>query len=166
MRIVQQLVIATAVLILPVNVFGQDAERIFYVKVTKETTQLSGQLIELDALKVATAFGNVTIPLEKIEAVRMRADSEERSVIALGNGDMITGKIEIDELHLKTNWGKAHINSVSLESFSVSPYGRFYTDPTQGGWRYSRGSAATGQQQQNNQLQNNQQGSSNRFGNN
>lgn len=147
MRVLQQIVIATAVLTLPASIFAQESDRMFYVKVTKETNQLSGQLTDITDFKLETSFGNVTIPLDKIEAVRLRADGEDRSVIALNNGDMITGKIDLDELHLKTNWGKAHIKSDSLESFSVSPYGRFYTDPSQGGWRYSRGNAPNATQQ-------------------
>ena len=142
-----RLFVAAALLLLPAsNLFAQDAERIFYVKVTNKNNPLSGQVVELKEFKVETTFGNVTIPLDKIEAVRMRADGQDSAVIALTNGDMITGKIEFDELHLKTNWGKAHIKVESVESFSASPYGRFYADQTSGGWRYSRGSAIQGSQ--------------------
>jgi hypothetical protein len=167
MRINLSIAVAAVMLMLPASVFGQDVDRMFYVKVTK-ATQLSGQVIELEEFKVETSFGNVTIPLDKIEAVKMRSDGADAAVIALTNGDMITGKIEIDELHLKTNWGKAHIEAASIEAFSASPYGRFYTDSTGAGWRYSRGTAAKAGAAGANSFQNTGgtfQGSSNPFGN-
>ena len=109
MRLIHHLVLAAALLLLPAsNLFAQDGERIFYVKITNKNSPLSGQVIELTEFKVETTFGNVTIPLDKIEAVRLRAAGDEAAVIALTNGDMITGKINFEELHLKTNWGKAH----------------------------------------------------------
>ncbi|MEM9409668.1 MAG: hypothetical protein AAGA30_01055 [Planctomycetota bacterium] len=119
---------------------GQEDNRIFFVKVAK-ATGLQGQIIDMTELEVTTSFGDITIPFDKIEAVKMRAGVNNSSVIALVNGDMITGSINIDELHLKTNWGKAHIKGEALESISTTQNGQFYTDPNGGGWRYSRGGA-------------------------
>lgn len=122
-----------------------DDSRMFYVKVAKGN-DLSGQIVGISELKVTTGFGEVTIPVSKIEAVKMHADNEDSAVIAFTNGDMVTGKVEVDELQLKTNWGKARINAASIEAISSSQYGRFYSDPNGGGWRFSRGSATAASQ--------------------
>ena len=122
---------------------AQDSSRTFYVSIVQEATQISGELIGISEFQVETTFGQVTMPIAKIEAVRMQADGDGKAVIALTNGDMVSGKITLDELHVKTNWGKAHIKSASIESFSADQLGRFYTDPTAGGWRYSRATVNT-----------------------
>ena len=118
---------------------AQDDGRVFYVKVTKGT-ELSGQIIGITEFKVTTGFGEVSIPVEKVEGIKMDSDGKGSAVIAFTNGDMVTGKIDMSDLQLKTNWGKAHINSAAIDSISSSQYGRFYSDPNGGGWRFSRGS--------------------------
>ena len=123
---------------------AQDDARVFYVKVTKGT-QLSGQILEMSEIKAQTEFGEVTIPVEKIEGMKMDADGKGSTVIAFTNGDMVTGRIELDKLQLKTNWGKAHINSDAIDSISTSQFGRFYSDPSGGGWRFARGNASQNQ---------------------
>lgn len=135
-----------AVLILPIaNVadaaVSQDDERMFYVQIAKGT-ELSGQIIDVTELSVSSSFGDITIPIEKIEAVKMHAGNDDSAVIAFTNGDMVTGKIDLAELNLKTGWGKAFINAESIDSLSTSRYGRFYNDPNAGGWRFSRGNPA------------------------
>ena len=117
---------------------AEDDERMFYVKVTKGA-EISGQIIGISEFKVGTSFGEITIPVGKVEAIKMDADGQGSAVIAFNNGDMVTGKMEISDLKLKTNWGKAHVNSDAITSITANQYGRFYTDPTAGGWRYSRG---------------------------
>ena len=118
---------------------AQDDGRVFYVKVTKGT-ELSGQIVGISEFKVKTGFGDVSIPVEKIEGIKMDSDGQGSAVIAFTNGDMVTGKIDMSDLQLKTNWGKAHINSDAIDSISGSQLGRFYSDPNGGGWRFSRGS--------------------------
>ena len=118
-------------------------DRIFYVKIDA-ATELQGQIIDNDSLKVTTAFGDVNIPMDKVEAVKIGVDKDNTAVIAFTNGDLVTGKIDMDELHLKTSWGKAHINVTSIDSISASQFGNFYADPS-GGWRYSRGNAPKNQ---------------------
>ena len=121
---------------------AQDEGRTFFVKVTK-SEQLAGQMIEVSELEMNTDFGDVTIPIDKIEAVKMNAGGDGSAVLAFSNGDMITGTLDLSELHLKTTWGKAHISAAAIDSFSTSQYGRFFTDSSGTGWRYSRGSAPT-----------------------
>ena len=144
MNNVNRFALAVLMMVSSINLaHGQDDNRIFFVKVAKANA-LQGQIIEMSELEVSSSFGDIKIPVNKIEAIKMRADNQNSAIIALVNGDMIIGKINIDELHLKTAWGKAHINGDALESISTSQNGRFYTDPSGGGWRYSRGSIGAG----------------------
>ena len=113
-------------------------DRTFYVKIDNSTT-LQGRILQDEGLKFSTSFGEVTIPIEKIEAIKMTPDGENSAVVAFVNGDMVSGKLDISELHLKTSWGKAHINATSIDMISSSQFGSFYND-SDGGWRYSRGS--------------------------
>ncbi len=139
---------------------AQEANRIFYVKVD-ESTELQGQIIDVTDLKVTTAFGEVTIPFDKIEGIKMKANKDQ-AVIAFINGDMVTGKVQMDELHLKTSWGKAHINASSIDAISGSQFGSFFSDPS-GGWRFTRGTAPRpGQNQMMNQGSNGRQPMNNR----
>ena len=123
------------------NSYGfADDERMFYVNVTKGT-ELAGQIVGIESFKVTTGFGEVSIPVEKIDGIKMDSDGQGSAVIAFTNGDMVTGTIELSDLQLKTNWGTAHIKSEAINSISSNQYGKFYSDPAGGGWRYTRGSS-------------------------
>lgn len=114
-------------------------DRTFYVKIDEATT-IQGQLLQTEGLKFSTSFGEVTLPIEKIEAIKMSGGGDNSAVVAFVNGDMVTGKLDIDELHLKTSWGKAYVNAISIDMISSSQFGSFYND-SNGGWRFSRGSS-------------------------
>ena len=124
--------------------FAQDDDRVFYVKVTKGT-ELSGQIVGISELKVESSFGSITIPVTKVDGIKMNADGSGSAAIAFTNGDMVTGKIDMGDLQLKTNWGKAHIKADAIDTISASQYGSFYSDSSGGGWRYSRGKLSPNQ---------------------
>ena len=58
---------------------------------------------------------------------------------------MVTGKIDLGDLQLKTNWGKAHIKADAINTISASQFGSFYSDSSGGGWRYTRGKVSPNQ---------------------
>ena len=115
-------------------------DRTFYVKIDNSTT-IQGRIIETDGLKFTTAFGEVAIPIEKIEAIKMSDEGDNSAVVAFVNGDMVSGKLDISELHLKTTWGKAHISAAAIDTISSREFGSFYNDSSGGGWRYSKGTS-------------------------
>lgn len=124
------------------EVTGPDGSSV-YVRVTMNR-ELSGTPIELTEVKVTTSFGEVAIPLAKIDGIKMHADADDSSVIAFKNGDLVTGKVELDVIKLKTDWGVAHVNTAQIEQISSSKNARFYPDTSGGskGWRFSKSAMA------------------------
>lgn len=117
---------------------GQSSGEKVFVKVT-QNRELVGMPIELTEIKVTTSFGDVSIPLEKINGIKMSAGKDVDAVIAFKNGDTVTGKVVLDMIKLKTDWGQAHINTDQIETVTATENGRFYNDNTGGKsvWRFS-----------------------------
>ncbi len=113
-----------------------------FVKVAQ--TELSGTPIELAEIKVTTSFGDVSIPLAKIEGIKMHVDAEDSAVIAFKNGDLVTGKIVLETVNLKTSWGTAKINTSQIDTVMSSRNARFFADNSGGtkGWRFTNSAAA------------------------
>lgn len=111
-----------------------------YVKVS-QNRELTGTPIELTELKVTTSFGEVTIPMAKIDGIKMHATDDDAAVIAFKNGDLVTGKIGIDKVSIKTEWGKAHIKIDQIDQLVVNQAAAFYEDNTGGKktWRFNNG---------------------------
>ena len=108
-----------------------------------QNRQLSGVPIELASLNVTTSFGDVKIPMDKVNGIKFHANQDDSAVIAFKNGDLVTGKIDLKKLSIKTEWGKAHINISQLDAITVSSSAAFFKDGTNGkGWRFSDGSSA------------------------
>ncbi len=121
------------------EISGPSADKLF-ISVT-QNRKLSGTPIELSSLKVTTGFGEVVIPLTKIDGIKMHADADDAAVIAFKNGDLVTGKIELEKVSIKTDWGKAHINTAQIDSITSSPNAKFVPDASGGSraWRFSNG---------------------------
>ena len=101
---------------------------------------LAGAIVDLDALKVETAFGAVSIPMSKIDGVKMHADAKDNAVIAFKNGDLVTGKVILDIVKLKTEWGTAHINCDKVETITNAKGSKFFSDTSTGKavWRLTK----------------------------
>lgn len=111
-----------------------------FVRVT-QNREISGTPIDLAEIKVTTSFGEVAIPLAKIDGIKMHADGNDSSVIAFKNGDLVTGKITLDVIKLKTDWGTAHINTSQIEQVTSSKDARFFNDTSSSGvksWRFQK----------------------------
>ena len=63
---------------------------VLYVNLSQDR-ELTGTLVEMQDMKVTTSFGEVSIPFEKIDGIKLHADANDSSVIAFKNGDLITG---------------------------------------------------------------------------
>ena len=110
-----------------------------FVAVSRNS-ELSGSILELDELKVETAFGTVSIPLSKIDGIKMHADAKDNAVIAFKNGDLVTGKVVLEVVKLKTEWGTAHIKTEKVETITNSRNAKFFSDNSTGKavWRFTR----------------------------
>lgn len=121
------------------EVSGPSGSEVF-VQVT-QNREIAGTPVDLTELKVTTSFGEVAIPMAKIDGIKMHADGNDSSVIAFKNGDLVTGKVELDTIKLKTDWGTAHINTEQIEQITSDQSARFFSDAGGTGaksWRFQR----------------------------
>ncbi len=121
------------------EVTGPDSGTVLYVNLSQDR-ELSGTLVEMQDMKVTTSFGEVAIPFSKIDGIKLHADASDASVIAFKNGDLITGKVVLDQIKLKTDWGAAHVNTTQIESVTTTKNAKFFSDTTAGKrkWRFSK----------------------------
>lgn len=116
------------------------AEGKIFVKVTR-SRELVGAAIGLDAINFRAEFGDVSIPMAKIAGIKLHVNAEDSAVIALKNGDLVTGKISLDTVSLRTAWGKAHVKLDQIETIMADSKSRFFAETSAGskGWRFSSG---------------------------
>lgn len=135
-----------ALLVIPMALSSANAQELaaptagkIYVAVAKNN-DLAGTILELETLKVETEFGTVSIPMSKIDGIKMHADAKDNSVIAFKNGDLVTGKVVLEVVKLKTEWGTAHINTENVETITNSRSAKFYSDTSTGKavWRFTK----------------------------
>ena len=106
----------------------------------ERNNDLTGSIVDLASLKVDTEFGEVSIPMAKVDGIKMHADAKDNSIIAFKNGDLVTGRIVLEVVKLKTEWGTAHINTSKIQTVMYSKSSRFYSDNSTGRavWRFSK----------------------------
>lgn len=116
---------------------------VLYVNLS-QNRELTGTLVEMQDMKVTTSFGDVSIPFEKIDGIKLHADANDSSVIAFKNGDLITGKVVLDQVKLKTDWGAAHVNTTQIDSLTTLENAKFLSENTNGKrkWRFSKATGA------------------------
>ena len=105
-----------------------------------QNRELTGAITELDELSVTTSFGEVKVPMAKIDGIKMNIGNDKKAVLAFKNGDMLSGMVNLDKVQLKTDWGTAHIDAAQIETITSDKNARFFTDNTTGGsgWRFTK----------------------------
>lgn len=121
---------------------GSQGESIF-LRVNKDR-EIAGSSMELMEINVVTDFGEVEIPLAKIDGIKLHADETDSAVIAFKNGDLVTGKIALEVIKVKTNWGTAHVKTSQIDIITMNRNARFYTDAGGTGWRFSKATLSPG----------------------
>lgn len=122
---------------------GPDGSKV-YVKVS-QNREISGTPVDLAEVKVTTSFGEVAIPLAKIDGIKMHADANDSAVIAFKNGDLVTGKITLEKIVLKTDWGTAHVDTTQIETVTNNRNARFFSDGSgvNKSWRFTNAATPT-----------------------
>ena len=117
---------------------GPKAGSEMFVRVT-QNREISGELQNIEQIKVTTGFGPVDIPVEKINGIKLHVDGNDSSVIAFKNGDLVTGKVSLKVVELKTEWGVAHVNTEQIQEISAIQGGGFVPSASGSnkGWRFS-----------------------------
>ena len=115
-----------------------------FIKVTRNR-QLSGAAVSLDEISFKAEFGQVSIPMAKIAGIKLHVNADDDAVIALKNGDLVTGEIGLKQVTLKTSWGKAHVKLDQIETILADSKSRFFAETSGGtrGWRFSSGTPST-----------------------
>ena len=105
-----------------------------------QNRELTGSISALDELNVSTSFGEVKVPFAKIDGIKMNIGNDNGAVLAFKNGDMLSGKINLDKIQLKTDWGTAHIDAAQIETITNDKNARFFNDNSSGGsgWRFTK----------------------------
>ena len=93
-----------------------DGKFMIVVELAKDDRVLNGELLDVEDLKLQTAFGVAAIPKEEILAIRLAREVGDFTTVVLHNGDMITGDVEIGSLMVLTRWGRSEVNGSSLAS--------------------------------------------------
>ncbi len=115
------------------------ADSVVFISVS-QNRELTGSVVELDELSVSTSFGEVKVPMNKIDGIKMNIGEGNGAVLAFKNGDMLSGKVNLEKVKLKTDWGTAHIDATQIETITTDKNARFFTDNTTGGsgWRFTK----------------------------
>jgi len=129
------------------NSFAQDisapTDGKLFVKVTRDR-ELSGAPIDLEEISFKAEFGQVSIPMVKIAGIKLHVNADDDAVIALKNGDLVTGAIALDKVSLKTTWGQAHVKLDQIETILADSKSQFFAERNSGkrGWRFSSGAVS------------------------
>lgn len=86
------------------------------IELLDDVRDLNGSLLDTDDLEVKTAFGSAKMPLSEVLGIRLPREADDTTTVVLHNGDMITGKVDIQNLLVQTSWGKSEVNGNNLAS--------------------------------------------------
>jgi len=80
----------------------------------------------------------------EIAGIKLHVNADDDAVIALKNGDLVTGAVDLTQVSLKTSWGKAHVKLDQIETILADSKSRFFSETNSGkkGWRFSSGAIA------------------------
>ena len=98
---------------------------------------LAGELDDISEIKLTTKFGDITIPMEQIAGIRLHTDEDDSAVVVFNDGDVLTGIPELPTLNLTTDWGKAEIESDSVQSITTTAKSKFTQQNSDFGSRWN-----------------------------
>ncbi len=106
-----------------------------------QNQEIEGIAVDIQKLKITTGFGDVSVPLDKIDGIRLNAIEGGTAVIAFKNGDILTGVLHLNDLKIKTGWGFGTINLAYIDQISVTKGASFSSTTTNGkrNWSFTRG---------------------------
>ena len=78
--------------------------------------KLSGELAEVDQWNMKTSFGTTNLPLSTVAGMRMAQEGSAVTTVVLHNGDNLTGAVQLDQVVIQTEWGRAEINGNHVAS--------------------------------------------------
>lgn len=82
----------------------------------KNNKFLQGLPMEFGFIDIYILGTKVSVPLEDINGVRIGEGNNDKGTIALKNGDILNGRIDLPELKLAVDWGQAIIKREMVKS--------------------------------------------------
>ncbi len=83
--------------------------------------KLQGELTEVDQWTMKTSFGTTNLPLSTVAGMRMAQEGNAMTTVVLHNGDNLTGAVQLDQVVIQTEWGRAEINGNHIASILFTP---------------------------------------------
>jgi len=83
--------------------------------------KLQGELTEVDQWSMKTSFGTTNLPLSTVAGMRMAQEGNSMTTVVLHNGDNLTGAVQLDQVVIQTEWGRAEINGNHIASILFTP---------------------------------------------
>src|SRR6478736_2285793 len=83
--------------------------------------KLQGELTEVDQWSMKTSFGTTNLPLSTVAGMRMAQEGSAMTTVVLHNGDNLTGAVQLDQVVIQTEWGRAEINGNHIASILFTP---------------------------------------------
>ena len=123
-----------------VNETAVDSGVVFFLDLAQEQ-KIEGVPVDVEKFKITTGFGDVQVPLDKIDGIRLNALEDGSAVMAFKNGDVLTGELHLSDLKLKTSWGFATVNIAYIGQISTTKGASFSSSTSNGKttWSFSRG---------------------------
>ena len=121
----------------PTPASDKTALRPLIVRIQLSNSQeLRGTLQQTTSMQMKTSFGQISIPLNEVVAIKMAQEGNATTTVALHNGDSVTGAIEMETIMLETEWGKAEINAPHVNSIMFSEGLKWVSESSMNGARW------------------------------
>jgi sRNA-binding regulator protein Hfq len=98
--------------------------------------KLSGELTEVDQWNMKTSFGTTNLPLSTVAGMRMAQEGNAITTVVLHNGDNLTGAVQLDQVVIQTEWGRAEINGNHVASILFTPGLKWISETGLNGMRW------------------------------
>jgi hypothetical protein len=82
---------------------------------------MSGTLSEIDQWQMKTSLGTTNVPVSAVAGVRMAQEGNATTTVVLHNGDSITGALQLDNVTIQTDWGRAEIYGTHVTAITFTP---------------------------------------------
>jgi sRNA-binding regulator protein Hfq len=99
-------------------------------------TKLAGELTEVDQWSMKTSFGTTNLPLSTIAGMRMAQEGNAITTVVLHNGDNLTGAVQLDQVVIQTEWGRAEVNGNHVASILFTPGLKWMSETGLNGMRW------------------------------
>jgi len=98
--------------------------------------KLTGELTEVDQWSMKTTFGSTNLPLSTVAGIRLAQEGNAITTVVMHNGDALTGAIQLDQVVIQTEWGRAEINGNHVASILFVPGLKWVSETGLNGMRW------------------------------